>query len=130
MHPPDLALTCRQFRLSRRGHRAEECQDACACAPERGRFAVADGAAESAHAGLWARLLVEGFVRCPLRQPPWAAWLPPLQARWESEVGTSAGGVALPWYLDHQHRQGAFATFLGLTVGPDRWQAVADLPVG
>jgi hypothetical protein len=125
MHPPDLALSCRQFRLSRRGHRAEECQDACACAPERGRFAVADGAAESAHAGLWARLLVEEFVRRPDRQPAWEAWLPPLQARWESEVGTPAGGVPLPWYLDHQHRQGAFATFLGVVVEGGCWRAFA-----
>jgi hypothetical protein len=31
----------------------------------------------------------------------------------------------LPWYLEGQHRRGAFATFLGLVVGPDRWHALA-----
>jgi hypothetical protein len=39
-----LALGYRAFCLPRRGHTAEECQDACAGDPERGRFAVADGA--------------------------------------------------------------------------------------
>ena len=125
MPPPGLAIRCREFLLPRRGHRAEECQDACACSPQRGRFAVADGAAESAHAGLWARLLVEEFVRCPERCPAWGEWLPPLQARWASEVGTAPDDLPVPWYLDLQHRRGAFATFLGLAVEQGRWHAFA-----
>ena len=36
--------------------------DRAAGDPVRGRFAVADGATESAHAGLWASLLVKDFV--------------------------------------------------------------------
>jgi hypothetical protein len=120
-----LALGYRVFRLPRRGHSADECQDASAADPERGRFAVADGAAESAHAALWARLLVEDFVHQSERQPAWAAWLPALQQRWSAEVGRSADTPALPWYLEPGLLQGAFATFLGLVVEEASWYALA-----
>src|SRR5438876_30634 len=62
---PGRALHFREFRLARRGHPLAECQDAAAADPERGRFAVADGAAESSLAAPWARLLVEDFVGAP-----------------------------------------------------------------
>src|SRR3954467_337457 len=101
-----LDLHCRCFSEPRRGHGAGECQDACATDRERGRFAIADGAAESAHAGLWARLLVEGFVHGsdePAQRPApaaatsagsalcggplgWPAWLAPLQQQWADAV--------------------------------------------
>ena len=55
--------TARGFRLARRGLSADECEDAWAVDAESIRVAVADGATESAYAGLWARLLVEEFTR-------------------------------------------------------------------
>jgi hypothetical protein len=129
----------REFRLPRRGHGAAECEDAAAGDPQLGRFAVADGVSESAHAGLWARLLVEDFVRAPevapgrtLESIGWASWLAPLQRRWADEVQRSQNGLVLPWYLEDPLRQGAFATFLGVVIGhggaaPGRrdWQAFA-----
>lgn len=102
----------------------EECQDAAAGDAERGRFAIADGAAESPHSALWARLLVDEFVRSDERLPGWASWLPTLQERWSAEVARSnAAGV--PWYLEPGLNQGAFATFLGLVIDEDGWYALA-----
>jgi hypothetical protein len=125
MPAPVAALGYRPLRVPRRGHTAEECQDAVAGAPDRSRFAVADGASESAEAGLWARLLVEDFVGSPARHLAWATWLPPLQARWAAEVAALAAGGPLPWYLEERAREGAFATFLGVLVEDSVWHALA-----
>jgi hypothetical protein len=128
MAAPVAALSYHPLRVPRRGHAPEECQDAVAGAPERGRFAVADGASESADAGLWARLLAEDFVASPARHLAWASWLPPLQARWAAEAAALPAGGALPWYLEERAREGAFATFLGVLVEDSVWhaQAVGD----
>ncbi len=58
-----LQAQWRVFALPKRGHRLEEYEDAYAGNPDGGRFAVADGAAESSFANVWAQLLVSGFVR-------------------------------------------------------------------
>jgi hypothetical protein len=129
MPATDFGLQYRELRLPRQGGRPDECEDASAAAPERGRFALADGASESFYAGLWAALLVEAFVRSDEPQPDWRDWLPPVQADWAERAGllTSPGenGSALPWYLESRMRQGAFATFLGLVVEGPAWHAVA-----
>jgi hypothetical protein len=125
MAAPVAALGYLPLRVPRRGHAPEECQDAVAGAPDRSRFAVADGASESADAGLWARLLVEDFVGSPARHLAWASWLPPLQARWAAEVAALPPGGALPWYLEERAREGAFATFLGVVVEDSAWYALA-----
>jgi hypothetical protein len=117
-------LRCRSFRVPRRDHRAEECEDAFAIAVERGRFAIADGASESAASGLWARLLVDEFVRAG-EQIHWPEWIIPLQQRWAEAVRLPPDADPLPWYLEDRYNQGAFATFLGLTVEEGRWQALA-----
>jgi hypothetical protein len=130
MPPPASPLVCRRFQAPRRGASLEQCEDAAAADLERGRFAVADGASESSHAGLWARLLVEDFTR---GLAGWPDGLPPLQRRWSEEVDPRPGDPPLPWYLEDRLRQGAFATFLGLAVEPAaelngqawRWRALA-----
>jgi hypothetical protein len=127
-------LVCRSLQAPRRGASLEECEDAVAAVAERGRFAVADGASESAHAGLWARLLVEDFTGAAA--DAWTDALPPLQRRWAEKADPRPGDTPLPWYLEDRLRQGAFATFLGLVVdaapesngtgaGPWRWRALA-----
>src|SRR5262245_1264051 len=121
--PPPGAVRCLSFRLPRRGHAAEECDDALACAAERGRFAVADGAAESAQSGLWARLLVETFAHGE-SLPAWPGWIAAAQARWAEEASPGPD-APVPWYLEDRHRQGAFATFLGLALDETSWLAVA-----
>jgi hypothetical protein len=118
-------IRCRSFRVPRRESRVEECEDACAVAPERGRFAVADGAAESAYSGLWARLLVEEFVRGDQDLPTWPDWIAPLQKRWIDAVRLPPGADPLPWYLEERYDQGAFATFLGVSLNAAGWQALA-----
>src|SRR3954451_14729084 len=105
-----------EFRLPRQGNALADCQDAAAGNPLTGRFAVADGASESWNPGLWAQLLVDTFVSSTEERPSWADWITSLQQRWNAQVVAELGqeDPALPWYLEDQYRQGAFATFLGL----------------
>jgi hypothetical protein len=98
--------------VPKRGHRPEENEDAAAGDGGRGRFAVADGATESAFAGDWSRLLAEAFVRDSVLERGWPDWLPPVRQQWLETVG----GRDLPWYLEEKFKQGAFATFLGVEV--------------
>ncbi len=134
MTVPGLALGYRVFRLPRQGYVLEECQDASAGDPERGRFAIADGAAESPYSALWARLLVEEFVRQSERLPRWANWLPSLQERWAAagepangrrRLADGTGDAGVPWYLEPGLIQGAFATFLGVVIEETNWHALA-----
>src|SRR5262245_4614002 len=111
-------LRWRGFRLPKRGNTPDEYEDALAGDPAAGRFAVADGASESAFAGEWARLLAEGFVRAA---GPWEGWLPGARARWAAE----AGGRPMAWYEEAKFQEGAFATLLGLHAGRRRWHAWA-----
>jgi hypothetical protein len=114
------------FRVAKAGHAGEECEDAADFDLQRGRFAIADGASESAFAGLWARLLVRAFVAAPAGPDRWA-WLPAARLRWAAEVSVKP----LAWFTQNKVGQGDFATFLGLTVGtsdgrgPPPWQACA-----
>lgn len=121
----DVALGYRAFRLPRQGYNLEECQDALAGDAERGRFALADGAAESPHAALWAKLLVEEFVRRNDYLPEWASWLPSLQERWADASSDLSFRGSVPWYLEPGLVQGAFATFLGLVIAENSWYALA-----
>ncbi len=131
MPVPGMPVAYRAFRLPRQGHGLEECQDAWAGDAECGRFALADGAAESPYSSLWAQLLVEEFVRQSERLPSWASWLPSLQDRWAKKASATAAEtspdpfLSVPWYLEAGLSQGAFATFLGLVIEPRRWYAVA-----
>jgi hypothetical protein len=124
MTEPGLALGFTCFRLPRHGHVADECQDASAADPERGRFAVADGASESAFAGTWARLLVEAFVAAG-NGAEGMPWLGHAQERFASAMRRAPGDPEPPWYLETGLRQGAFATFLGVVVDGAGWQALA-----
>src|SRR4051812_3164001 len=103
---------CR-FIVPGAGKLPDECEDAAAADAARGRFAIADGASESSHAGPWARLLVETFVSD--ESQTWPGWIGPLQARWAEAVARPT--EPLPWYLEGRLEQGAFSTFVGLSVG-------------
>jgi hypothetical protein len=127
MPPIAQPLCWHAYHLPKRGNSAEEYEDAFAGSPERGRFAVADGASESSFAAPWAGLLTEGFIEADY---PWAGteWLEPLRRRWAAEVG----GRALPWYAEMKRNDGAAATLLGLALRrapeddrPGSWRAVA-----
>jgi hypothetical protein len=126
MHHADPPLRWGALSLPRRGYTRDEYEDAWAADPAAGRFAVADGASESAFAGLWARLLVEGFVAAS-RPGDLAGWLDGPRRRWSAEVS----GPELPWYGEIKRAQGAFATLLGVRIRPPtprrpgRWSAAA-----
>jgi len=115
-------IRCRQFKLPKRGNATEEYEDAVAVDSRQGRFAIADGATESSFSALWARLLVEEFVRTPAAEPGrWEAWLPAVQQRWAAAVNKPNGNAA-SWYVETKIQQGAFAAFLGLVLDePRRW---------
>jgi hypothetical protein len=120
MQPADPPPRWRALRLPKEGHTDAEYEDAWAADPAAGRFAVADGASESAFAELWARLLAETFLAA--RRPrDLAGWLGEARGRWSAEVM----GLELPWYAEMKREQGAFSTFLGLSVLPSGWRAVA-----
>src|SRR4051812_45572427 len=114
MDAPALPFAWQAFHLPKNGSTADEYEDAFAGAPERGRFAVADGASESSFAASWARLLADGFVQAP--GTPWQemSWIGPLRQRWAEEVD----GRPLPWYGELKREEGAFATLLALAFKP------------
>src|SRR3954471_6828632 len=103
MPAPALPFRWRALRLPKRGHTPEEYEDAFAADPAAGRFAVADGASESAFAGEWARLLAEPYVAA---SGPGTGWLEGARDRWVAALA----GRELPWYLEEKFEQGAYAT--------------------
>jgi hypothetical protein len=126
MRRADTPLRWRALRLPKSDLSAAENEDAWAADPAAGRFAVADGASESAYAGLWAQLLAEGFVAA--RRPrDFAGWLDGPRDGWAAGVM----GPELPWYGEIKRAEGAFATLLGVDVRPaapgrpGRWWAAA-----
>ncbi len=115
----------RVFHVPKRGNAEAEYEDAVY--PERAltrqldefRCAVADGASESAYAGLWAQLLVRSFGKRKMR-------LDRLRRLWEQAVKTKP----VPWYLEKKIKNGAHAAFMGLAIrdrnGSGRsWRALA-----
>jgi hypothetical protein len=112
MPQPAFPVLWQAFHLARRGHSSDEYEDAYAANPEAGRFAIADGAAESSYAGLWARLLVDGFAQPSAEVDLNGCWLKKLQQDWAAEVD----GHPLAWYAEVKREEGAFATLLGLVV--------------
>ena len=81
--------------------------------------AIADGATDSAYAGRWARELTRLFVE----QPPidddetlsdLFEWLKPAQNAWHESINWNT----VPWHGIDKARQGAVATFLGITIKP------------
>jgi hypothetical protein len=115
-------LLCCALAVPKQGHSAEEYEDAVAADVEGGRFAIADGAADSSFAALWAQLLVTEFVAAPAEGLVcWPEWLGPLQRTWAERVGVQP----LPWYAEAKLEQGAFATFLGVVVRGGLWRALA-----
>lgn len=110
-------LSWRQYLVPKRGNAATECEDALAGDPSTGRFAVADGAAESYAAGEWARALVGAFVKDGADLD----WLVGPRVAWHEQVA----GRAVSWYAEDKFASGGHATFLGLTVDAGNWRAVA-----
>lgn len=131
-----MSLYVQTFWLPKSGNTAEEYEDASECAPQMGRFAIADGATESSFAARWARSLVRAYVTTSSLDSAFETrglqeWLEPLQREWHDTVNWEQ----LPWFVEEKARAGAFSTFLGLDfklqdygcdlVTPCRWNAIA-----
>lgn len=118
---PDFPLHWRSFLVPKDGHALAECEDAVAGDPTLGRFAIADGAAESYASGDWARRLVEAFIK----NGATSNWVVGPSKAWRLE----AAGSASSWYAEEKLVGGAHATFLGVTVdvadGDPSWSAIA-----
>jgi hypothetical protein len=109
-------LVWRSYAVPKGDGRSEDLEDAFAGDSQRGRFAIADGASESAFAAAWAALLVTNYVQKPRR------WSSLARESWEEQCQRPE----MPWYLEHHFEEGAFAAFLGVSFrGPHQWQAVA-----
>lgn len=121
------ALRWHSFSLHKEGNQPDEYEDAFAGNPKSGRFAVADGATESSFARPWAQLLVEGFVALREGRTTMMSWFGPLRQRWAESVDH----LELDWFAEEKRAQGAFATFLGLSLKKPqgekegRWKALA-----
>src|SRR5262245_26698148 len=122
----DPPLSWTALRLPKQGNPDSECEDAWAADDASRRCAIADGASESAFSGLWARLLVEGFLAAARPADFWS-WIEEPRSRWTAEVM----GLELPWYLEEKRKEGAFAALLGVGMRPPqperpgRWKALA-----
>lgn len=117
-----MALSIRVQWLPKAGNRDDEYEDACW--PDHAvtttqpivRCAIADGATESAFAGLWARQLVAAYAaHATADATDWLAALAQMQAHWQAQVTAQP----LPWYAEAKVRSGAFAALLGVTMVHD-----------
>ena len=118
----------RRFWLPKAGNRLDEYEDAFrtlypgkidASGSRSARIAVSDGASESAFARDWARNLTDAFVAsppdlCGLTEDSLKDWLANPQEEWRAGVPWES----IPWHGEAKARAGAFATLLGLTIGP------------
>lgn len=103
------------YSLPRQGNDLSEYEDAFASGSVDGLFAIADGASGSLFQGVWARLLVEQFVRTPVCwERGWEDWLLDVQQQWIA----SLSGRTIDWNEEEKFEQGAMATFLALRIDP------------
>ena len=101
------ALVWHAFHLPKEGNTEKEYEDAFAGDPAAGRFAIADGATESAFAGPWAAQLAQGYVN---QVGPWATWMPAAREQWRADHANPES----PWYAEAKLEEGAYATLLGV----------------
>ncbi|WPV67793.1 hypothetical protein [Chitinophaga sp. LS1] len=76
------------------------------------RFAIADGATESSFSKEWSDLLVSAYKDKPFDKIRLPDTIKAIAENWQSMVNA----IELPWYAQQKAENGAFATFLGLTI--------------
>lgn len=86
-----------------------EIEDAACSWPQRGLYAVSDGASESYHSASWARVLVRRFIAHPALGAEWLAEA-------ITEYNTGFDRAAMSWSAQAAFDRGSFATLLGLSV--------------
>ena len=122
-----MQVSLRALWTPKRGNTHEEYEDAFWPAEPLDlhsrllRFAVADGATETSFARSWAQLLTRAYCRDRLSEKRIRKTLPKLEQEWHSSIGS----VQLPWYAEQKLSEGAHATFVGVTLCENAWQATA-----
>ncbi len=111
-------LTWRTFHVPKAGNTLAEYEDAFAGDLEKVRFAIADGASESAFADVWAKLVVNAYVHSG---GAWSVWLVAARDHWRDLVQQRE----LPWYAEAKFHEGAYAALLGITFKGRRWLATS-----
>jgi len=86
-----------------------EIEDAACCWPQRGLYAISDGASESYHSASWARVLVRRFISHPELGAEWLAAA-------ITEYNSGFDREAMSWSAQAAFDRGSFATLLGLSV--------------
>ena len=76
------------------------------------KFAISDGATESSFSKEWSSLLVSCYKDMPFDIANLPLTINAISERWQ--LKTSA--IELPWYAQQKLENGAFATFLGITL--------------
>ncbi len=106
-----MLVTCTTLWLPKNGNSQDEYEDAAyplsfseiEDQPEF-RCAVADGATETSFSGLWANLLVRGYVEAePLEES---------RKKWKAEIPSADQ----PWYVEEKAQAGAYAALVGLSI--------------
>jgi serine/threonine protein phosphatase PrpC len=76
------------------------------------RFAISDGATESSFSKEWSDILVKGFRENSFDKATLPTTIESLSRSWYKITST----IELPWYAEQKLGNGAFATFLGVTI--------------
>ena len=118
-----MEIYAKKFWLPKRGNTKAEYEDASHFAPDKCRFAVADGATETSFSGAWARQLVRAFAKGSLSVPIAIEELQPLQSRWWE---TNVHRRSMPWYAEEKAKDGAFAAFIGLELSNENSESGAE----
>lgn len=84
-------------------------EDAIACAPSRGLFAISDGASESFDSRRWSRILVSRYARRPIIDGP-------ALAQAIATYNKAHDRAALSWSKQASFDRGSFATLLGIQI--------------
>src|SRR4051794_1946930 len=116
-----MLVTCTTLWLPKDGNAQEEYEDAAYPLSFSGtdreqefRCAVADGATETSFSGLWANLLVRGYVdEEPLEES---------RKKWQEAIPTANQ----PWYVEEKAQAGAYSALVGLSVQANgTWSSAA-----
>ena len=121
-------LSVREFHRQKSGYRAEEYEDAYSLLPEKGAFAIADGATESSFSKVWARALVKTFTDDPpsLEMNDREA-MKHILDRARKEWYGSISWEGLPWFQKNKAILGSYSTFLGIQIemeGQKRYRCI------
>ncbi len=107
-------LNLHEFHIQKIGNKPDEYEDSFSYDIASGRFAMADGASESAYSGLWARSLTSAYVShysgsslIPVIETARKQWLNGI--RWDG----------MKWFVRNKVMRGSYSTFLGLSFSGD-----------